>query len=233
MPPPASGLPLTATVIPAQAVRRHLLLALEKQTDTRPFLIVTSKEVRALGFSNSASSAPVRIAVTDQPTVCADFGCLRRASRPQTTVRPPGERAISAAPRVLYQTICAHDQPARASLCIFYRCRRSSSLKLHREPPAPRSIAGRLSGRHNAVHPERGRQGDSQALGAQAIQQNPGCRRRQALRRLPEPFQMDLHRGAGCCRPGQRPGWQHILAQDGGHIGELPWSTRQPCHAPR
>jgi len=57
------------------------------------------------------------------------------------------------------------------------------------------------------------RQADGQAHRPQSLEQDPRRRRRETLRRLPEPITMDLHRPARRCRTRERLGGQHVLDQ--------------------
>lgn len=134
---------------------------------------------------------------------------------------------ISAAPRPLRtarRTACTrNDRTARPAP--FQTTPRTSSSNAPRASwrlldfLAPNVLGHRrclpLDSRRHAFHPQRRRQGHRQALRPQAVQQDPGRRRRQALRRLPQPPQMDLHRPAGRHCPGRRPRRAHLLAQDG------------------
>lgn len=92
-------------------------------------------------------------------------------------------------------------------------------------PPIHRlrtSLANTLARREDALDPVRRGQADGEAHRAQAEQQDPRRRRRQAVRRLSEQAHMDLHGPAGRCRAGQRPGRQHLLDQARRHLAHWP-----------
>lgn len=69
---------------------------------------------------------------------------------------------------------------------------------------------------HDAVDPQRSRQGDCQALCPQAEQQDSSCCSSSPLRCPPSRCQeMDLHRLARSCGARQRPNWQYVLVEAG------------------